>query len=233
MQKYYSYNPITMELTGDGFPDPSPLEEDVFLYPAHCTTIRPPQPRPGNALVFDGSSWRYVEDHRGEVWYEGFHPVTINTLGPISPRLTKDPVFPADPQEDDPTEGMTLEEFSAHTRWLYEVGGVSWNGKIVSTDEASRGKLLMEVTAINLGARVDGSKWKFDDGEFHSLTNDEFMELALTVHNYTSRLFELEEEFKDGILKGEITTREQLNELYAQRVYVEDDEGEDGGDGDD
>lgn len=216
MEKYYSYSPDTGEFIGEGYPDPSPLEEDVFLYPAHCTTKKPPFPRNDHAIVFDGSNWKYVEDHRGEVWYEGFQQVVISSLGPINTDvLTPQPVFPPQPGDEEPEEEMTLTEFSADLRWQLETAGTVWNDWPVHTDAASQAKLLMEVTAVSIGMREDGGMWKFKDGVFRPLTNAELMDLALAARDYVVSLFNREAQIMEQIGSGEITTREEIEQSYA------------------
>lgn len=216
-KKFYSIHPVTGELVGEGYPDPSPLEPDVFLYPASTTTVKPPFPQGGKALVFRGDAWGYVEDHRGEVWYKGTTPYIIMDLGPINTDdLSPEPVSPPDPNRDEPDpEEMTLTEFSADLRWKLEVAGTMWNGWPVHTDRESQSKILMEVTAISVGFRQDGAKWKFKDGVFRPLTNEEFMALTNAVRQYIVDLFDREDFILQYIKAGEITTREQVEDAYA------------------
>lgn len=48
-------------LVGQTDADPSPLEQDVYLIPAGCTEIPPPDTWPGNKWPrFNGSNWDLV-----------------------------------------------------------------------------------------------------------------------------------------------------------------------------
>lgn len=56
----YHYHPDTKVLLGHSDAFPSPLEEDVFLIPAHATDIPPPEPEEGFDRVFNGDEWSLV-----------------------------------------------------------------------------------------------------------------------------------------------------------------------------
>jgi hypothetical protein len=64
----YSYSPLNGEYLGTAQAEASPLEPDVFLIPAHATTVAPPQPQPLTCAVFDpaAQAWGLVPDHRGQ-----------------------------------------------------------------------------------------------------------------------------------------------------------------------
>lgn len=55
----FHYDPVTFEFLGSGVADPSPLEPGLFLFPAHCTTIVPPEQVDGYFLIFNGYNWEY------------------------------------------------------------------------------------------------------------------------------------------------------------------------------
>lgn len=78
----YSYNPKTMEFAGDAAASPSPLEPDVWHYPADCTTTPPPQHEQGFVRVWQDGEWHSRPDHRGEFWWtsEG-EPREIDFIG--------------------------------------------------------------------------------------------------------------------------------------------------------
>lgn len=93
----FNYHPETGEFTGTIEAEVSPFGDGEFLIPAHATTVAPPEHwSAGHALVFDGTAWTEVEDHRGEIWWsaEGAE-LTIRQLGnPLDHDLRQDPPPP-------------------------------------------------------------------------------------------------------------------------------------------
>lgn len=63
--------PGTGEFLSSSPADPSPLEPDVWLYPAHSCQLEPPVVPEGFAAVAveDGKAWQIVADHRGATVY--------------------------------------------------------------------------------------------------------------------------------------------------------------------
>lgn len=64
-----TFDPVSGELLGKTSADPSPLEPDVWLIPAHSTLDNPPEPSTGMVLVRRDEAWIEVEDHRGATVY--------------------------------------------------------------------------------------------------------------------------------------------------------------------
>lgn len=56
--KIFHYHPETGILLGEGKADPSPLETDVWLIPAHATTDEPPELSDGEQVVRVGDAWQ-------------------------------------------------------------------------------------------------------------------------------------------------------------------------------
>ncbi|MGN2381286.1 tail fiber assembly protein [Pseudomonas juntendi] len=67
--------------------DPSPLEPDVWLFPAYSYQIDPPEVQEGFAALInrDSNGWQLVADHRGATVYstETGEPRTWQTLGDL------------------------------------------------------------------------------------------------------------------------------------------------------
>lgn len=80
-----TYDPESGELLGRAQADPSPLEPDVWLIPAHSTLDNPPEPTAGLALAYRDRVWVQVEDHRGAtVYHTGTgEPHQWQLLGPL------------------------------------------------------------------------------------------------------------------------------------------------------
>ncbi len=80
-----TFDPVSGELLGRTSADPSPLEPDVWLIPAHSTLDNPREPGAGMALVRRDDAWIEVEDHRGAtVYHTGTgEPRQWALLGPL------------------------------------------------------------------------------------------------------------------------------------------------------
>ena len=64
-----------------------------YLRPANATDVVPPTLAEGQAAVFDGQTWRVVEDHRGAVVYDTAtrQAATVRSLGPLPEGYTATP----------------------------------------------------------------------------------------------------------------------------------------------
>jgi hypothetical protein len=64
---------------------PNPLDAGEFLIPAFATTITPPAPQLGKAIVFARGVWTFVADFRGQVIYDIVTavPETIGAIGDV------------------------------------------------------------------------------------------------------------------------------------------------------
>lgn len=80
-----TFDPVSGELLGKTSADPSPLEPDVWLIPAHSTLDNPPEPSAGLVLVRRDGAWIEVEDHRGATVYHTStgEPHQWTLLGPL------------------------------------------------------------------------------------------------------------------------------------------------------
>jgi hypothetical protein len=56
--KIFHYHSDNGLFLGEGKADPSPLETDVWLIPAHATSEEPPEPGDGEQVVWIDSAWR-------------------------------------------------------------------------------------------------------------------------------------------------------------------------------
>ena len=108
-----------------------------------------------------------------------------------------------------------LTKYAANARWRREVGGAVWNGWPMSTDDRDQGKILAELAAIDRGERVDPDGWKFADGVFRLVSNEDFVGLALAVRAHVRACFMTEAMVLTGISAGTITTAEQIDAAFA------------------
>lgn len=111
--------------------------------------------------------------------------------------------------------GMTLQEYAAAKRWEREVGGTVWNGWPVLSDRESQNKIVAEALAIEKGERADGDPWKFADGEFRPLTNEQMDDLAASVRLHVRNSYGIEAQLLAGIEAGTITTFKQIDSAIA------------------
>ena len=88
-------------------------------------------------------------------------------------------------------------------RWKKETGGTAWNGYQVHTDRAARAVGMAEIMNINAGLRTDGEPWKFADGVFRTLTNNEFIEMYAIVGAFVRLCFACEALCQTRIAAGE------------------------------
>lgn len=142
---------------------------------------------------------------------KGF-PMHYAALG-IEPPTKTVPVEDGTPQTDHP--GMTLAEYAAAKRWEREVSGTVWNGWPVLSDRDSQSKIIAEAVAIEKGERVDGDPWKFADGEFSQLTNEQMDDLAAAVRLHVRNRYGIEAQVLAAIEAGAITSEAQIDAAFA------------------
>jgi Domain of unknown function (DUF4376) len=147
----------------------------------------------------------------GKVGKKGY-PRHYAALG-IEPPMKIVPVEDGVPQNDRPA--MTLAEYAAAKRWEREVGGTVWSGWPVLSDRESQSKIIAEAVAIEKGERADGDPWKFADGEFRQLTNDQMDELAATVRLHIRNSYGIEAQVLGAIAAGAITSEAQIDAAFA------------------
>lgn len=109
---------------------------------------------------------------------------------------------------------VDLPAYTAQKRWETEVGGTTWNGWQLFTDERSQGKYLAELQAIQLGVRQDGEFWKFPHG-FEALTNAQIVEMATAARDHVKACFAKEAEVAVRIASGEVTTTAEIDAAFA------------------
>ncbi|WP_266036383.1 DUF4376 domain-containing protein [Brucella intermedia] len=140
------------------------------------------------------------------------HPRHFTALG-IDPPMKTVPVEDGIPQSNHP--GLTLQEYAAAKRWEREVGGTIWNGWPVLSDRESQSKIIAEAVAIEKGERSDGDPWKFADGEFRQLTNEQMDDLAAAVRLHVRNSYGIEAQVLAAIEAGSIATEAQIDAAFA------------------
>jgi hypothetical protein len=109
----YCYDSETGEFTFSDIAFEDELNPGTFLLPPDCTEVAPYPPK-GTAAVWNGESWDYVQDHRGERYWlpdakYGDAPLTMTGLG----AFPEDALFEMPQPELDVAKQMKLQEINS------------------------------------------------------------------------------------------------------------------------
>jgi len=121
---------------------------------------------------------------------------------------------PVDPYTPQPPTKQELSGYAAQKRYEKEIGGTIWNGWPVHTDRESQSKIIAERLAIEAGERTDPDGWKFADGQFRMVSNEDFMALASAVRQHVRDCFALEAVVIAQIEAGTITEYSQIDAAF-------------------
>ena len=161
-------------------------------------------------------SVRYIVSLEGTVdlpEYLGRDWELIEANGRVSPgdsvNITTGEVTYKTPPVAPPPTKAELRSRAAEKRWEVEVGGTVWNGWPVATDRESQNKVMGEFIGIMAGIR-NGGGWKFADGVFRPLSNQEAQAMGLAVRAHIAAAFMTEAALIAGIDAGNITNFAQI-----------------------
>lgn len=179
----YFYNEITKEFE---YCDNAALDpemtirtgKNVYLSAANATFIQPLQPKNGYAVIFNGESWEYVQNHKGlRVWKEDFSNMIIQQFGPIPQGYSiNQPELPLTIQDFDNILESYIKEVRVERGYTTRQPDVYLNSK--------------------------NERWKQDAMDFIQF-RDACMEYALSVYNQyeqTQKLPQIQE-FKNNLPK--------------------------------
>lgn len=168
----YHYNSTTFDFIAAGTADTSPLEEDVYLIPAHATEVAPPE--------FNSTSHtcRFIDG----VW--------------VVAEIPQPEPEPQTPPTLDDVKAIKLTKL-AEKRYEVEIGGISVGGINVKTDRESQATLTGAWVAgqINPTALID---WKGADG-WAQIDKAAVELLAGEVGTHVQRCFSREKAHCDAI----------------------------------
>lgn len=204
----FNYSPVTGEFLGASEARPSPLEEGVFLIPAHATDIAPPAAQPHKKAVWMGSAWRMEDDRRGEIWFggpDGRSPVRIGVLGmPSEAGLTPEPR----PKTADEVKGELLAHAAAK-RYDVETGGVVVGGSRIATDRASQ---AMVSGAFTMAKDNPEAVFEFKaEAGFVTLDAETMIAVGRAVGAHVQAAFAIEATLAAAIAAGGVTTPEEID----------------------
>lgn len=107
--KEYLFDRMTGEFIREQEMHIDPLESrkqgrTIYLQSACGTTVVPQEQKAGYAVIWNGSEWEYVEDHRGQtVWKSYKESMQIRELGPITEGWTT----------EQPEKPMSVDDYDA------------------------------------------------------------------------------------------------------------------------
>ena len=181
----YHYDRETGAYLRPGVADRDPRSPARFIIPANATTVAPPPAEEHSVRVFRDGVWGYVP--------------------------SEDPEAEPSPEP----APVDLAAYGAHRRWFTETSGCRFNNWPVKTDAESQAKITAERLAVEAGVRLDTDLWKFADGEFRVLTNEEMTGLSNTVREHVRNCFAREGWVQLAIANGDITTTAEIDEAFA------------------
>lgn len=187
----YKYNADTKEYlyAEDAFLDPLETEKagkPVYLLPADSTFTEPLEANEGYAVVWNGSAWEYIEDHRqtrdkggvlvegsgtpywmpGDTWQTPAHYMT--ELGP----LPKGAMLESPKKPDDVLEAEALEQAKTERAAAVDALTVEVDGMVFDGDEKAQERMARTVTAAtSTGASMDDTTvWVLHDNTVATVT---------------------------------------------------------------
>lgn len=179
MKLVYFYNETTKEYFYTGIAQLDQLEskikgQDVYLCPANATFEEILQPKVGFSQIWDGQSWQYIEDYRGqEYWEEGSsyydNPKEMLELGalPDGATLTR----PEKTEEEiaiEKIEKAKNERANIVSQIIVEVDGMLFDG-----DETSQDRMARSIVALDLSETV---QWVLADNTIAQVTKEQLRE---------------------------------------------------------
>jgi hypothetical protein len=200
----YIYNEINHEYIGEMQAQESPLEEGVYLFPPHTTTIKPSFDD-GYVSVFDEEKqkWNNFIDNRGKKVYSVVDATssTVDYIGEIKEGFTL--VEPTGIYDVNFVDGKWVTDRSGKLRELKDKINeaknklyiISYNGSNFQTDEISINR-MNETSVI-----VDSFFWRDADNKKVLVTNKDLDNIVKIKVNSRQRLidkqFEIEEEISN------------------------------------
>lgn len=179
MKLAYFYKETTKEYSHTGVAQLDPLEskiqgQDVYLCPAYATFEEILPNKTGFSQFWDGYKWTYIEDHRGQdYWEDGSsyydNPKQMLELGslPDGASLTR----PEKTEEELAIEKMTnakTERANYVSKIIVEVDGMKFDG-----DETSQDRMARSIVALDLGETV---QWVLADNSIAQVTRAQLRE---------------------------------------------------------
>lgn len=204
----WNYSPTTGELISQGVADNDPLDPNNWLLPAFSTSIVPPAPQSGSARVFSNGSWSYIEDHRGETWYDvNGSAIKIDALGSIPAGLSA---------SVPPPTVAALHAYAITARYSRISTGITVSGVPIAGDTDTQRVILGAWTSAKLDATYVISSYKLANGAgYVSLTNAQIIGIGEAMRAFIQACFDQNKVVDAAIDAETMTTFAQIDAAYA------------------
>lgn len=113
-----------------------------------------------------------------------------------------------------PTANLDLLAYAASKRYLKEVGGLSFNGIVIATDD--RSKLMIMGARMRAMSNPDNiEQWAAGDGNVYPLNAATVVMISDAVAAHVSNCFVIYDVVKADIVSGAITTQAQVDAAFS------------------
>ena len=208
----YRFDPVTKEYLGkeEAFRDPLESQKqgkNVWLLPADSTFTEPDMTPHGMALVWQGTHWQQVEDHRqkrdgggvvidgsgtpywlkGDTWESPARYMT--ELGPLPEgALLERPEKPAEVVAEE-----AMQTAKAERAALVEKATVEVDGMVFDADETSQNRLMRGIVcSIALGLAPDETtEWTLADNSSAMVTAQQMARALLAAGQYQTSVWRM------------------------------------------
>lgn len=172
--------------------------------------------------MYDISDWYWlVGDDETKVWSSysaGFVPIDSDSYKSWREKIGNSPTLIKSLEELKEVfvanyPAGSLDTYTAAKRYERETGGITIAGATIATDD--RSKLM--ITGARIKAESDSSfttTWKTRDGRI-SLDAPTIINISNAVLSHVNECFELEDRILTAIEDGGITSRDQIDTLFA------------------
>jgi hypothetical protein len=150
----------------------------------NSTLAAPPEPLEGFALVWGGSAWTQVEDHRGQKGYIGGEETEIKEIGPLPDGWSDAPP----PPTLEAAKAAKLAEINAAKWQKIEGGEVEHEGLHFHTDSASQSLLASNILIFQTLGQLP-QVWKAKDGYLPITSVDQLTAIGALVAQHVEAQF--------------------------------------------
>ena len=166
-------------------------------------------------LRFDGDAVILLDDEPRAYWVDGIGRKHISAIAGSSELICR--ASDALVREGGAWRVETLEDrltsYARDVRWRREIGGMSWNGVPIATDDSSK----VKIAGARIAAQADPTfetTWYGADGEGVVVDAALIIQLSDAVLAHVDGTFTTFGQVKAAITAGSITTQEQVDQAF-------------------